>query len=113
IALEPLMTRELANAVYLDIDLGPSLAELRCALSGSAGNPGSLVRTLSSLRGGQVGWVHETAPEYVVPVVARPAVEAPPSGGVIRLLRAAEAAESLIARGRHARGARVLERCAA
>src|SRR5262249_58818195 len=60
-------------------------------------------------------WVHETPPESGVsePGPSRPDARRPiGSAGVSRLERAVEAARALSARGRHARAAHVLSRCA-
>ena len=116
IALEPLMTRDLTSAIYLDADCGPTAAEVRCAIAAANGRPGSAIAALADPPGGHGGAssVHERAPEYAVrtraPVAAMPRL---PSAGVARLERAAGAAHALAHRGRHARAARVLTRCAA
>ena len=113
IGLEPLMTRDLTNAIYLDSECGPTAGELRCAVAAAHGRPGVLIDSLASGRGarGNVAWVHETAPDYVVHV--RPnavTVLRPRPAGVARLERAVEAATALAARGRHARAIRLLTR---
>ncbi|HET7698932.1 MAG TPA: sigma 54-interacting transcriptional regulator [Vicinamibacterales bacterium] len=115
VGLEPLMTRELTSAIYLDPESGPTAAEVRAAIDGRAGLPGALIEALSNRRGTEwraVSWVHESAPGYAVNPRVAPAVARPASGGVARLQRAVEAADALVRRGRHARAARVLERCA-
>ena len=113
IALEPLMIRELTAAIHVDAELGPSAAEVRSAAATARGLPGVLIASLASsgrTRGGSA-WLHETAPEYVAAV--RPAVPRPGGAGVGRLQRGITAALALAGRGRHARAARVLRRCAA
>jgi tetratricopeptide (TPR) repeat protein len=115
--LEPLIMRDLVNIVYVDEELGPSAAEVRVAAAVARGLPGALTTALARPRpGGGAAWVHETAPAYLT---RTPDPEAEPIGpradrgaGVGRLERAASAALSLAARGRHARAARVLRRCA-
>jgi DNA-binding NtrC family response regulator/tetratricopeptide (TPR) repeat protein len=111
IGLEPLMTREMTAAIYIDSDYGPSAAEVKYALPSAAGLPGMLIEALSVTRRWRAGtmWVHETSPEYVVrSPAASPALVAP--AGVARLERAVEAARALARRGRHARAIRVLSR---
>ena len=113
IALEPLMMRDLTAAIHVDADLGPSAAEVRAAAAGARGLPGVLLASLSAsgrTRDGSA-WLHETAPEYVTS--DRPPTPRPDAAGVGRLQRAAAAGVALAARGRHARAARVLKRCAA
>jgi DNA-binding NtrC family response regulator/tetratricopeptide (TPR) repeat protein len=110
IGLEPLMTRELTAAVYVDHEFGPSAAEVRAAAAAARGLPGVLIASLSSTaraKGG-AGWLHETAPEYVVEPRSEPIRKA----GIGRLVRAVEAARSIATRGRHARAERVLRRSA-
>jgi DNA-binding NtrC family response regulator/tetratricopeptide (TPR) repeat protein len=114
--LEPLIMRDLTNIVFIDDDLGPSAAEVRSAAAVARGVPGVLADALSRSRPGRgASWVHETAPAYVTPAPAdfdtRGGTQ-DRSAGVGRLERAAGAARSLAARGRHARAARVLRRCA-
>jgi len=112
IGLEPLMTRDLTNAIYVDAELGPSAGEVRCAIAAAGGNVRALIDALSwTKRGGQAGWVHETAPEYIVRPRAATAIPAPAPAGITRLRRAVDAATALARRGRHARAARVLLRC--
>ena len=119
IGLEPLMTRELTAAIYVDADLGLSAAEVGAAAAAAGGLPGRLIASLSSLTslsggrraGGGAGWVHESAPEYVVrrgpDEIHRPVV-----AGIARLERTVAAALAMAARGRHARATRLLTRCA-
>jgi DNA-binding NtrC family response regulator/tetratricopeptide (TPR) repeat protein len=114
--LEPLMTRELTAAIYVDAEFSLSAAEVRGAVPAARGWPGALIASLSSsctggrARGG-AGWLHETAPEYVVD--PRPERAHKPAGaGIARLERAVAAAVTIAARGRHARAQRVLGRCA-
>jgi DNA-binding NtrC family response regulator/tetratricopeptide (TPR) repeat protein len=114
IGLEPLMTRDLMNAIYLDSECGPTVGELRCAVAAAHGRPGVLIDSLAAVRGarGSHAWVHETAPEYVVHL--RPntvTVLRPRAAGVARLERAVDAATALAGRGRHARAIRLLTRC--
>jgi len=113
IGLEPLMTRELTAAIYVDSELGPSAAEVNRALADAGGLPGELIAALSlaGRRRSPLMWVHETAPEYIVPRVSVAAAAIAPAG-VARLERAAEAALALAGRGRHGRAIRVLARCA-
>ena len=111
IRLEPLMTRDLVRAIYLDPELGPTSADVRCALATSEGNPGTLVAALSRLRGASRephGWVHETAPDYAVTRQVESTVR--PHAGVARLLRAVQGAGTLAEHGRHGRAIRVLRR---
>lgn len=110
IRLEPFMTRDLLNAIYLDPELGPTSAELRCALATADGNPGALVATLSRSRGAgreQIGWVHESTPEYATTRTPPPVTH---QAGVARLQRAVQGAVTLAERGRHGRAIRVLRR---
>lgn len=113
IGLEPIMTRDLTNAIYLDGEIGPSAAEIRCAVAVAGGHVGRFIDALSATKRGrpQPGWVHETAPEYVATPRAVPSAARTQSAGVARLLRAVAAASALARRGRHARAARVLARC--
>lgn len=111
IGLEPLMTRDLMKAIYLDPDLGPTSAEVRCAVAAAGGNPGTLVAALSRVRGSSRehhGWVHESSPGYVI--AAAPTQATSPHAGVARLLRAVQGAMRLAERGRHGRAIRVLHR---
>ena len=115
--LEPLVMRDLVNIVYVDQELGPSAAGVRVAAAVARGLPGALTTALARPRpGGGSAWVHETAPAYLArsPDAATESIgrEANRGAGVARLERAASAALSLAARGRHARAARVLRRCA-
>jgi DNA-binding NtrC family response regulator len=113
--LEPLMKDELMGAIFLDAELGPTAADARAAVDHARGWPGPALDALAAHgSGGGAGWVHETSPEYGATasrVVSTPA-EAPATAGVARLRRAVEAGRSLISRGRHARAARLLTRCA-
>ncbi len=112
IGLEPLMTRELTAAIYLDAELGLAAAEVRTAAATAGGLPGRLIASLSARRArGGAAWVHETAPEYVVRPQPDPVMR-PVAAGIARLERAVAAALAIAARGRHARAARVLRRCA-
>ena len=112
IGLEPLMTRELSDAIYLDPDCGPTAGELRGAIEAAGGLPGAAIEALSSLRPRHGAcWAHETAPEYTVRPRVMPAVARMPAAGIARLERAVEAARALAGRGRHARAVRVLTRC--
>jgi DNA-binding NtrC family response regulator len=115
IALEPMMTRDLTSAIYLDAECGPTAAEVRCAAAAADGRPGAAIDVLSKPRSSRYGasWVHETAPEYVVRSRAAAGVVRLPSAGVARLERAVDAACALAVRGRHARAVRVLTRCGA
>jgi DNA-binding NtrC family response regulator len=110
IGLEPLMTRDLMSAIYLDPELGPTSAEVRCALATAGGNPGALVAALSRSRATgreQVGWVHESTPDYATTRTATPVTQ---HAGVARLQRAVQGAVTLAERGRHGRAIRVLRR---
>ncbi|HEY2435122.1 MAG TPA: sigma 54-interacting transcriptional regulator [Vicinamibacterales bacterium] len=117
--LEPMMKDDLMAAIFLDPELGPTSADLRTAIERSGGWPGAAVASLTNAGdSGGAGWVHETAPEYGAadagtesPAAAAPASESG-EAGVGRLHRAVESARVLAARGRHARAARVLARCA-
>jgi DNA-binding NtrC family response regulator/tetratricopeptide (TPR) repeat protein len=113
IGLEPLMTRDLTTAIYLDPEYGPTAAEVRNAIDAAGGLPGIAVAALTSGRSARAGsWrVHETAPEYTVHSRVVPAVARIPTAGVARLERAVDAAHALARRGRHARAARVFARC--
>jgi tetratricopeptide (TPR) repeat protein len=119
IGLEPLMTRELTAAIYVDVELGLSAAEVRAAAAAAGGLPGRMIASLSTLTslsggrrpGGGAAWVHETAPEYVVRPRPDP-VQTPVVAGIARLERAVAAALAMAARGRHARATRLLRRCA-
>jgi tetratricopeptide (TPR) repeat protein len=115
IGLEPLMTRDLTSAIYVDPETGPTAAEVRCAVAAAGGRPGVAIDTLSAVRRPRQGasWVHETAPEYVVPARVPAACGPAATAGVARLERAVEAARALSRRGRHARAARLLTRCGA
>jgi DNA-binding NtrC family response regulator/tetratricopeptide (TPR) repeat protein len=112
IGLEPLMTRDLTAAIYLDTERGLTAAEVRTAAAAAGGLPGRLIAGLSGRRArGGAAWLHETAPEYVV----RPQpehVRRPATAGIARLERAVATALAIAARGRHARATRVLRRCA-
>jgi DNA-binding NtrC family response regulator/tetratricopeptide (TPR) repeat protein len=114
--LEPLMRDELVSAIYLDRELGPTIADVRAAAEHSGGWPGPVVLTLSApFRGRGAGWVHETSPAYGGAGADADRGEPPARGsaaGVARLERAAAAARALIARGRHGRAERLLARCA-
>jgi DNA-binding NtrC family response regulator len=114
IGLEPLMTRELMAAIYMDDKFGPTAAEVRCAIAAGHGSPGATIGALSargrSRRG--LSWVHETAPAYNFrPAASSAGKTLPAPAGVSRLERAVEAARTIAARGRHARAARLLARC--
>jgi predicted ATP-dependent protease len=116
IALEPLMTRDLMAAIYVDDKFGPTAGEVRCAIAAGHGLPGATIGALSTRGRSRRGasWVHETAPAYNF----GPAATTPPrqtlttAAGVSRLERAVDAARTIAARGRHARAARLLTRCA-
>jgi DNA-binding NtrC family response regulator len=115
IGLEPLMTRDLMAAIYVDEMLGPSAGDVRCAIAAAHGSPGAAIGSLSA-RGRPrkgVSWVHETAPAYSLPAATRVRTAVTIPAGVSRLERAVGAARTIAARGRHARAARVLARCAA
>jgi len=114
IGLEPLMTRDLITAVYLDAELGPTAGDVRRAVAACLGNASTFVQLLSAESPGmrvQPSWVHETAPEYRVTVASPPVRTDATDAGVTRLCRAVEAAVALASNGRHARAARVLARC--
>jgi len=113
IGLEPLMTRDLMRAIYLDPELGPTAGEVRCAVAASDGIPGMLVAALSRSRGSiseQHGWVHESAPDYARTPTASTSIR--PHAGIARLLRAVDGATTLAIHGRHGRAIRVLRRAA-
>ena len=113
IGLEPLMSRDLMRAIYLDPELGPTAGEMRCAVAASEGNPGALVAVLSRSRGSisePHGWVHESAPHYTTTRTASTAVRQ--HAGIARLLRAVHGAMTLAGHGRHGRAIRVLRRAA-
>lgn len=114
IALEPLMTREMTNAIYVDSECGPTAAEVRCAIATAGGRPGVVVEALARSRRARHGasWVHETAPEYVAVSRAPVTLVRKGSGGLARLRRAVDAAQALARRGRHGRAERLLTRCA-
>ncbi len=113
IGLEPFMTSDLIAAIHADAELGPSGAEIRAASADAGGHPGVVLATLSpGCRGhGGASWLHETATEYVSSPSAALTLR-PVTAGLARLERAVAAALALAARGRHARAARVLGRCA-
>jgi len=50
IGLEPLMSRDLTDAIYLDPECGPTPAEVRGAIAAGGGVPGAVVEALASLR---------------------------------------------------------------
>jgi DNA-binding NtrC family response regulator/tetratricopeptide (TPR) repeat protein len=114
IALEPLMTQQMTAAIYSDPDAGPSAAEIKSAADEANGLPGSLVEMLSSAHNARrgVSWLHETAPEYVIEPRSTDRSIVVSTGGVARLERAVDAARAVLSRGRHARAARLLGRCA-
>ena len=112
-ALEPLMTRELTAAIYIDTDTGPSALEIKRVAGDADGLPGALVELLSMMHARRgASWLHETAPEYIVAPRSAGRSILVPTGGVARLERAVAAARAIAARGRHARAARLLGRCA-
>src|SRR5262249_23374257 len=107
--------RDLTNLVSIGEDLGPSAAEARSTGAVTRGVPGAITDALSTPRRGRgASCVRETAPAYVTLPHAdcELQVAADRSAGVGRLERTANAARSLASRGRHARAARVLRRCA-
>jgi transcriptional regulator with AAA-type ATPase domain/tetratricopeptide (TPR) repeat protein len=113
--LEPLIMRDLTNIVFIDDELGPSAADVRVAAAAARGLPGALASALTARRSGRgVSWVHESAPAYVpqAPDAGEARALLERGAGIGRLERAASAALSLAARGRHARASRVLRRCA-
>jgi DNA-binding NtrC family response regulator/tetratricopeptide (TPR) repeat protein len=138
--LEPLIMRDLTRVVFVDEELGPTAAELRRAAAAARGLPGSFTAVLSTTRSARgVTGVHETAPAYAGEApdtvaatgdrlanahervagirdagTPRPGGAAGPAGqaGTGRLERAVDAAIAIAGRGRHARAARVLVRCA-
>jgi transcriptional regulator with AAA-type ATPase domain/tetratricopeptide (TPR) repeat protein len=113
IRLEPMMNDRLAEAIFADREFGPTRAEIRQAARYAKGWPGIAIDALAGRRGGKgAGWVHETAPEYGTPTSQGSPSTQSAAAGVGRLMRAVDAARALAARGRHARAARVLTRCA-
>ena len=114
IALEPLMTRDLLTAIYVDEKFGPTASEVRCAIAAAHGSPGATIGALSTRGRSRRGasWVHETAPAYNFRPAAGVPTPVPRHAGVSRLERAVESARAIAARGRHARAARLLARCA-
>jgi DNA-binding NtrC family response regulator/tetratricopeptide (TPR) repeat protein len=114
IVLERLTVPELCAAVHVDPDIGPDVIEMTRAASNSDGLPGVFIRTLASRRKpGGSGWLHETAPEYVIhdhALASTAARTTTASAGIARLERVVAAARTLAARGRHARAERLLRR---
>ena len=128
--LEPLPMRDLTNVVFLDDEVGPTAGQVRSAAATARGRPGALISALSKAGSGRgASWVHETAPAYdgrvpeavghvpdavghVPDAIETRAAVIDPRAGVGRLQRAVDAALALARRGRHARAAGALARCA-
>ena len=113
-ALEPLTVAEMRAMIYRDPCLGPHIEEVDAVTRLANGLPGYAIDALTRVRGERAGalWVHEVAPEYVATPAGTSCLNPNTSAdaGVTRLARVVEAARALLARGRHGRAERLLQR---